>query len=145
LIKKEDMETPTIFNKSIPTHLNTKDVTIFYAKPLPFIKNIGAAFFAPPARLSTAFINVVNELDPVQSSRDLRAIEGAVAGDPLEFEFTPAVPSSISAPPHPMPFIKRFGPKNTPTMLLETWNEENLTITIPNFSWKNMQPHYDAL
>jgi hypothetical protein len=81
----------------------------------------------------------------VHSSRILRTIEGAVASKPLEFEFTPAVSPSISAPPHPMPFIQRFVPKNTPTMLLETWNEEYLIITIPDNSWENTQPHYDAL
>jgi hypothetical protein len=62
LIKLEDMDTPSIFNKIAPPPLNSNDTTIFYASPLSFIKNIGAAFSAPLADASTASLNAVQKL-----------------------------------------------------------------------------------
>jgi hypothetical protein len=47
LIKIEEKEPTLKFDKSPPTPLNTKDVIIFHASSLPYIKNIGAAFSAP--------------------------------------------------------------------------------------------------
>jgi hypothetical protein len=70
---------------------------------------------------------------------------GALPDDPEEFDFTLAVPSSISAPPHPVPFLQMFEPNKTPTMLLETWNNEYLTMTIPGLTWNNTEATYDAL
>jgi hypothetical protein len=41
-----------------------------------------------------------------------------------------------------MPFIQRFGPNNAPTMLMDTWNHEYLTMMIPVMPWNNTESMY---
>jgi hypothetical protein len=70
---------------------------------------------------------------------------GARPGEPIEFEFTPDVPSTISSPPNPVPLIQLFGPNKIPTMLLETWNNEFITMALPGLHWREMEAVYNNL
>jgi hypothetical protein len=127
LLKMGDIVTPLKFMKTPPTPINTDDI-YFQATPLPYIKPSSA--HVPPPLISNGMLNAVHDSDAVKATITLLTTVGALPDDLEEFDFTPAVPSSISSPPHPVPFLQLFGPNKTPTMLLETWNNEYLTMTI---------------
>jgi hypothetical protein len=137
IIKKEDMKTTSsspnfkLSNKSTPIDSKTKYATIFHAAhaslpfyPLPHIKNQGAYPTAPTVHFPTLSLYSVIQTYSTQPHIKLLKTEGAIDGEPEEpFEFTPSVPSSVSAPPHPVPFIQRFSPEMLPMMLMETWDD----------------------
>jgi hypothetical protein len=119
VLKMEENGIPLKFLKSPPTPLNSQDI-YFQASPLPYIKPFSV--HVPTPSIFHALLNAVHETEEVQATITLRTTVGALPDKPQEFDFTPAVPSSISSPPNPVPFIQLFGPNKTPAMLLETWH-----------------------
>jgi hypothetical protein len=157
MIKNMDMKTTTsssptlgLSKKSTLIDSTPKDATMFHTAHaflpspppiLPESKNQGAdPITAPTVHYPTSSLNADIQTDSPQPRTKILITDGAIdeeLDEPLEF--TPSVPSSVSAPPHPQPLIKRFGPKMLLTMLLETWNDEFPWITIPRMSWESTQ------
>jgi hypothetical protein len=102
LLKMGDNVTPLKFMKTPPTLINTDDI-YFQATPLPYIKPSSAP--VPPPFISNGTLNAVHDSDAVRPTITLRTTVGALPDNHEEFDFTPAVPSSISAPPHLVPFL----------------------------------------
>jgi hypothetical protein len=128
--------------KNPPTPLNTHEI-YFQASPLPYIKPFSAPVPTPP--ISNAMLNAVHKTDAVQATITLRTTVGALPEDSKEFDLIPAVPPSISAPLHPVPFVQLFGPNKTPRILFNTRHNEFLTMTIPGLSWTNTEATYNTL
>jgi hypothetical protein len=101
VLKTGDNGIPLKFMKSPPTPINTHNIC-FQVSPLPYIKPFSAP--VPTLPISNAMLNAVHETDEVEATITHRTNVGALPDDPKEFDFTPAVPSSISAPP--VPFIQ---------------------------------------
>jgi hypothetical protein len=135
------MDSPSSFRRVPRLHFTLRISTF---KPLPYIKPFGAAVPTPPS-YNFALLNAVHESGEVQATITLRTTVGALLDEPKEFALTPVVPSSISAPPNPVPFIQLFAPNKTPTMLLETWHHKFLTMKIPGLSWIDTEEIYDNI
>jgi hypothetical protein len=110
---EEHLPTPK-FIKSSTTPPNSQYI-YFQASPFPYLKPFSVP--VPTQPHSNELLNAVHENDEPRSIITLRTTVGARPDEPMEFEFTPAVPSTISAPPNPVPFIHLFGPNKIPTML----------------------------
>jgi hypothetical protein len=125
---------------------HTLPTSSFPAMKYEFKKEYAVPISAPSVISTSPSLDVGVHFDSPQPEPYLLITTGVNAetrGEP--FEFTPSVSSAVSAPPNPVPFIQELRPRRLPTMILETWNDEFLPITLPSLSWVNTEPYMDAL